>query len=78
MFHAGYDPRSLLRCLLSQLSRAPLIGGLPIRDRGFFHVIHARSKQNYESDSTEILTVAVYENVLYDLRSYTIADLQKS
>ena len=27
---------------------------------------HMRSKQNYESNSTEILTVAVYENVLHD------------
>jgi len=27
---------------------------------------HTRSKQNYKSDSAEILTVAVYENVLHD------------
>ena len=27
---------------------------------------HTRSKQNYESNSTEILTVAVYENTLHD------------
>ncbi len=33
------NPRGLLTYLLSQLSRAPSIGGLPIRDRGFFHVI---------------------------------------
>src|SRR5436190_21765823 len=30
---------------------------------------HTRSKQNYESDSAEILTVAVYENVLHDSKS---------
>ena len=27
---------------------------------------HTRSKQNYESDSAEILTVAVYDNLLHD------------
>ena len=40
----------------------------------FFHLckirghtrFHTRSKQNFESDSSEILTVAVYENVLHD------------
>jgi len=38
-FNAGYDPRGLLTCLLSQLSRVSSIGGLPIRDRGFWHLI---------------------------------------
>jgi len=27
---------------------------------------HTQSKQNYKSDSAEISTVAVYENVLHD------------
>jgi hypothetical protein len=134
------------RCLLFQLSRAPSIDDLPIRDHGFFHVIlhgsyfrgtwawliknrrvttlklvkpifdshhrrrrvtvhsiqalfdfaarfpfqkqesnhqpillffhfskicrhtrfHMLSKQNYESNSAEILTVAVYENLSCD------------
>ena len=39
IFHAGYDSRRLLKCQLSQLSRAPSIGGVPTRDRGFCHVI---------------------------------------
>ena len=34
-----------------------------IRGRGRFYT---QSKHNYESDSTQILTVAVYENVLHD------------
>ena len=46
----------------------------------FFHVskirghacFHARSKQNYESDSAEIFTVAIYENVLHDSKSLAI------
>ncbi|CAG9831631.1 unnamed protein product [Diabrotica balteata] len=34
-FLGGYDIRGLLRYLLSQLSRAASVSGLPIRDFGF-------------------------------------------
>ena len=34
MFYPGYDPRSLLRDLLPQLSPGSSVGDLPIRDRG--------------------------------------------
>ena len=37
-------------------------GSLKSADDSF----HRRSKQNYESDSAEILKVAVYDNVLHD------------